>query len=690
MKIAEAEKKISTFESSFIELNDLIIWIVITILLRIINLKSFLLFHTIAELFSALMAYIIFLVIWESKSLLLNRYLLLIGASFFFIGSFDLLHILAFRGIGILPIIDLNMTIQFWIFARYIESLSFMVAPLFLTQNNNENNDLIFFENSRFVRNVFLIYAIIAACIFISVFYLTNFPSFNIEDLELTLFKQISEYLISFIFCISLILLYTKRDRFDKKVFTLIALSIVLAILGELPFIFYNHMDKFPSFVGHMLKMMSLYLIYKAIVVTGFEQPNSILFRELKQREEVLNEEATFQKSEKTLIYTLFDTERDHLEKETSIKNSPKNEEDYQSFMQNFSGILFQLDKDLSLTFIEGAVQEITGYSKEDFLSGNLKWNEIVEPEDMPIYSEKRANSLSSPEVSVETEYRIRKKDGEIRWVREIIRQNLKMTGKKVKFQGSVHDITERKYIIESLEKYDKARIKEIHHRIKNNLQVITSLLDLQAEKFSKREAVQTQEILDAFKDSQNRVVSMALIHQELYKSRDMATLDFASYLQMLTTNLLTSYTVENQNIDLKLDLEPVYLNMDIAIPLGIIVNELISNSLKHAFQQGQRGEIRISLCKSDLYRSENSRKIHDRFADPEENTCSKREKHLQYILSVADNGAGIPELDIKCTDSLGLQLISILIDQIDGHLELKRDSGTEFIIRFSNTHLPC
>ncbi|MFZ2498137.1 MASE3 domain-containing protein [Methanosarcina sp.] len=677
MKIAETEKEIS-----FIDINNIIIWIVVTILLYIISLKSFLLFHTLAGLFSALVAYIVFLIIWESKSLLLNRYLLLIGSSFFFIGSFDLLHILAFRGIGILPIIDLKMTNQFWIFARYIESISFMIAPLFLVQNNTEKNDLMFFENSRFVRNVFLIYAIVAACIFILVFYLTKFPLSNIEDLGLTLFKQISEYLISLIFCFSLILLYTKRERFDKKVFILISVSIVLAICGELPFIGYNHMDKFPSFVGHMLKMLSLYLTYKAIVVTGFGQPNSILFRELKQREEALNEEATFQKSEKTLIYTLFGAEKDDLKKETAPKNSPKIEEDYHSFMQNFSGILFQLDRDLSLIFMEGAVQKITGYSKEDFLFGNLKWDEIVVPEDLSIYYEKRSNAVSSPELSVEFEYRIEKKEGGVRWLREIIRQNPKMAGKRAKFQGSVHDITERKYIMESLEKYDKTRIKEIHHRIKNNLQIITSLLDLQAEKFSKREAVQTQEILNAFKDSQNRVISMALIHQELYKSRDMATLDFASYLQKLTADLLNSYIVEGQNVSLKLNLEPIYLDMDTAIPLGIIVNELISNSLKHAFQPERRGEIRISLC-----RSENSKRSREKFADPEENIGFKSEKRLLYTLVVADNGAGLPEVDIENTDSLGLQLINLLVDQIDGHLELKRDEGTEFIISFNNTH---
>lgn len=134
-----------------------------------------------------------------------------------------------------------------------------MIAPLFLLQSNTEYNNLTFFENSRFARNTFLIYAVFAAFIFISVVYLKNFPSSYIENSELVLFKQVSEYVISFIFCISLIHLYTKRDRFDKKVFMLISISLVLAICAELPFTIYSHMDRFPSLVGHMFKVLSFY-----------------------------------------------------------------------------------------------------------------------------------------------------------------------------------------------------------------------------------------------------------------------------------------------------------------------------------------------------------------------------------------------------------------------------------------------
>jgi PAS domain S-box-containing protein len=347
-------------------------------------------------------------------------------------------------------------------------------------------------------------------------------------------------------------------------------------------------------------------------------------------------------------------------------------------------GILFQLDKDLLPIFMDGSVEEITGYTKKDFLSGSVKWADIIIPNCLPVAHKKAECATSNPEVPEETEYRVRRKDGKIRWVRERIRQIPDSSGKKGKFQGWIHDITGRKMIEETLKKQEEARIKEIHHRIKNNLQVISSLLDLQAEKFNEKEAVQSKEILKAFKESQDRVICMALIHEELYKSRDMSVLDFANYLQKLTENLLSSYTVKNESINLKLNLEQVYLGMDTAIPLGIIVNELVSNSLKYAFLIRKEGEISISL-----YKNENHEKVYEiMYEKPADSgtSGSKSERYLQYTLIVADNGRGIPEeVDFENTDSLGLQLIRVLVDQIEGHLELERDGGTKFKINFIN-----
>jgi two-component sensor histidine kinase len=234
------------------------------------------------------------------------------------------------------------------------------------------------------------------------------------------------------------------------------------------------------------------------------------------------------------------------------------------------------------------------------------------------------------------------------------------------------HDITERKKAEEALVKVEIARKQEIHHRIKNNLQVISSLLDLQAETFNGKECIRDSEVLEAFRNSQDRVISMALIHEELYRgkgfkgegfeSEGFELLDFSMYIKELADNLLKTYSIGNTDTCLNMDLmENAFFDMDTAVPLGIIINELVSNSLKHAFKGRDRGEIQIKLQRED---SED---------------CSST-----FVLSVSDNGIGIPEnIEIEDLDSLGLQLVTSLVDQLDGELELRRDNGTEFIIRF-------
>jgi PAS domain S-box-containing protein len=224
---------------------------------------------------------------------------------------------------------------------------------------------------------------------------------------------------------------------------------------------------------------------------------------------------------------------------------------------------------------------------------------------------------------------------------------------------GAFIDITERKEAEEALKYIEIIRKKEIHHRIKNNLQVISSLLDLQAEKFRNRECIKDSEILEAFRESQDRVISMALIHEELYKGGGIDTLNFSSYVKELTDNLILTYRLE-ADVSLNFELEEnLFFDMDTAIPLGIIINELVSNSLKHAFIGRDKAEIRIKL-----HREEGS--------------------NTNLILTVSDNGIGIPKnLNIEELDSLGLQLVTTLVDQLDGELELKRGNGTEFIIRF-------
>lgn len=320
---------------------------------------------------------------------------------------------------------------------------------------------------------------------------------------------------------------------------------------------------------------------------------------------------------------------------------------------------------DGSITDANDKFLEIIGYTHEDLRAGRINWDKMTPPEyrllDEHAIMELKATGVAKP---FEKEY-IRKDGSRVPIILGVA------TFDQARNEGIafVLDMTEKKQAEEALARSEEARKKEIHHRIKNNLQVISSLLDLQAEKF------RDKNVLEAFKESKNRVRSMCLIHEELYKGKETNTLDFSTYLQKLAKDLFQTYSLSSKSIHLCMDLEENALfDMDVAIPLGIIVNELVSNSLKYAFQGRNRGEIRIKLYK------EKSRKSKRRRTKNKKRELSK----TSFILKVSDDGIGIPEsLDLENPDTLGMQLINTLVEQLDGELKLNRKNGTEFTIKF-------
>jgi PAS domain S-box-containing protein len=315
-------------------------------------------------------------------------------------------------------------------------------------------------------------------------------------------------------------------------------------------------------------------------------------------------------------------------------------------------------------------VYRIFGFKPKEFGVTYSTYLSCVHPDDQDRVIKATKQALEKKLSNID--YRIVLNSGEQRVVHEEFEAVFDEKSNPVQLRGTVQDITERKKAEEALEKMDKIRIKEIHHRIKNNLQVICSLLSLEAERFS------DEKMLETLKESQNRVASMALIHEELYKGDKNDTLDFAAYLRKLTADLFSLYSLGNGNIRLKMDLEKVYLDMDTAIPLGIIVNELVSNSLKHAFPAGSEGEVHISLRRAETFDKGDNVSDSDQYCNEIDN--------FQYILRVADNGKGMPEeIEVENADSLGLQLINMLVDQIDGCVNLRRNCGTEFTIWFGD-----
>jgi len=377
-------------------------------------------------------------------------------------------------------------------------------------------------------------------------------------------------------------------------------------------------------------------------------------------------------KDDEGKVYRAIGVMKDITEWKCTLEKVEASEMKYRSLIQNFQGIAFQTDKNFIPIFMNGAVEEITGHTEEELMS-RAKWKEIILPEDLPLLLKEEERIRNSPFIKhTKVDFRIIHRDGKIRWLHEIYQKVLGKDGKPKYYQGTIYDITERKETEEFLANIKIARQREIHHRIKNNLQVISSLLDLQAEKFNSMECVKNFEVLEAFRESQDRVISIALIHEELHEGEGTEKLNFSPYLKKLIDNLFQTYRLGDAAISLKTELEEdIFFDMDITVPLGLIVNELVSNSLKHAFPYGKNGEIRIRLSRNN------------------ESGCLKEEKgpegkSTEFNLTVSDNGKGIPEtINFENPETLGLQLVSILVNQLEGEIELKKENGTEFSMRF-------
>lgn len=218
---------------------------------------------------------------------------------------------------------------------------------------------------------------------------------------------------------------------------------------------------------------------------------------------------------------------------------------------------------------------------------------------------------------------------------------------------GVVQDITERKraeeQILTSL-KEKEVLLKEIHHRVRNNLTTIASILSLQApylEDFKAREI---------FRECENRVRTMSKIHTNLFQSKDLAHINFGFYLQELSQELFLSYQINPEAVAFETDIGNISLNINTALPLGLLLTELMTNALKYAFPAGRKGKLRVGL---------------------------QQEDH-QMVLTVSDDGIGFPEyLDFQNTKSLGLQLVMGLVRQLQGTIEMTRKEGTAFRILF-------
>lgn len=246
--------------------------------LYLISRSNYLLFHVLAEMLSVIVAWSIFVVAMSAWQFQQNHYISFIGIAFLFVGGFDLLHTLAYKGMGVFPGNEANRATQLWVIARYIESLSMLVAPFFLKHRLKP-------------RLAFGIYGVLGAILIASVFYWQNFPVSYVDGLGLTPFKIASEYVIISILALAFVVHFRNQHAFDRAVFRPLLASLVAAMASELSFTLYVDVYGFFNLLGHGLKLISFSMIYMAFVYTGFVQPYRLLFRDLKLNEEALRSE---------------------------------------------------------------------------------------------------------------------------------------------------------------------------------------------------------------------------------------------------------------------------------------------------------------------------------------------------------------------------------------------------------------
>jgi PAS domain S-box-containing protein len=334
-------------------------------------------------------------------------------------------------------------------------------------------------------------------------------------------------------------------------------------------------------------------------------------------------------------------------------KDLMASEERFRQLAENITNVFFIVDyKTGEIVYLSPAFISIWGISPSIVYKDSFKLLDIIHPDDKERISGKHGVKFLHEEFN--EEFRILK-NGEIeRWIHTKSFPVLNDKGEIYRIVGVTEDITRRKISEEQIKQSLREKevlLREIHHRVKNNLQIISSLLSLQTPN------IKNKKDLEIFMDSQNRIRSMALVHEKLYQRKDISGINFEEYVKELTNILKDSYRIKAEFIEFKIDVDDIMLNIDLSIGLGLIINELVSNAFKHAFPGNVNGLVEIIV---------------------------KSGENNSLFIRVADNGVGIPEnIDFRNTDSLGLQLVTTLVEQHGGKVELSIDVGTVFDITF-------
>jgi PAS domain S-box-containing protein len=567
---------------------------------------NYLLFHTLVEFFSVVVAASVFLIAWNTRDLNPNSMFLLLGIAYLFVGLVDGVHALAYKGMAIFPGYGANLPTQLWIAGRYLESLSLLAA---------------FAAIGRRLRMRWALagYSGLFGLILVTTFG-GYFPDCYLEGQGLTVFKIVSEYLIVGLLAGAFGLLVQRRQAFAPAIFRLMAVSILLTMGAELAFTFYISVYGLSNLIGHLFKLFSFYLIYRAIIATGLREPYALVFRDLAQKSDALQ----------------------------------RSEARFRRLAEHAPAIIYryQLAPSPGFDYINPQVTQVTGYSPEDHYADPGLGRKLIHPDDQS----RLEALLQQPDIAPDTSLTLRwiHRRGDLIWTEHYLVPIYDDRDTLVELEGIAIDVTARKQAEAQLNAALTEKdllMREILHRTKNNMASISALLTLQEARINE------PQVSEIFQEINSRVNAMLLVQQQLYQTENFNNIDLGEYLEDLAYTLFRNLEISTGRIALHIDLASVTVSADAAIPCGLILNELMTNALKYAFPDEREGELRITL-----------RPLGD--ADLE--------------LRVSDDGVGLPaECDPLTTDTLGLSLVASFAQQLRGTLTIRRDPGAAFTVRF-------
>lgn len=524
-----------------------------------------------------------------------------LGWAFFVVGLLDLYRILSYPFMP--DFINPNSSHKsdiFWIEARLLASVLFLASAY------------VYKDTHLWLHNKSVLFASVWVFSFASLatgIYPEYFPELRTPDgnptkitMQLLIIASLIMFYASYLYAIRL-------QKTGQKYLLCLIYGFILIVSSNFIYLFYDY-------PGHLLKASAYYFLYLGIFKSTVEQPYEKLV-------------------------------------ETDEKRIHEAEERYRNLFNNANDAILTTDLEYRITSWNLGAEKIFGWTANEVMG--MKLSPLFFAPTMIAEQEEiiRNAMLGKAVPGIETV--LLRKNGTMINVSMTLSPVRDQNQNVIGMSGIIRDNTESKRSEEQIKSSLKEKeilLREIHHRVKNNMQIISSLLKLQAV------YTKDKKYVDIYKESQNRITAMSLIHEKLYQSRDFTKIDLKGYIKDLVTGLIQSYEANPARITLNINVEDVSLSINTAIPCGLLINELVSNSLKYAFPEGKPGEIKISLRSID-------------------------ENKLELIVS--DNGVGIPQnVDFKKSESWGWRLITLLAEnQLHGDINLNRNKGTEFQIKF-------